>query len=176
MNRLATITALVLITSFANAQTVYKFVDKSGNLVYSDTPVEGAETIEIQRPIIVPSVPPQNAPANEDNDSASAGYSQLSITSPSHDAVFSNDTTPLVVTMALTPSLKSGHKFRLLVNGTAMGGTQTSGSFTLPSLDRGSYMLVGQVVDRNMHAVTESAAVQIHVRRHSALFKKSVTR
>lgn len=162
---------LSLTTAVANAQTVYKFVDKNGNLVFSDTPVSGAEAIDVQPASTVTMTPVKLPDAPAPTPVAPKGYQSVAITTPSQDAVFSNDPEPVLITGSSKPDLQPGHKYRFVINGQATR-TLPSASFSLTGPDRGAYTVVLEIVDSNLHAVAQSQPVTFHVRHHSKLFKK----
>jgi hypothetical protein len=162
---------LLSLPAVASAETVWKFTDRSGNVVFSDTPVEGAEPITIQRPLIIPAT---RAPLSSAPDPVKdLSYQRLDILTPTHDTVYSNEPTHVVVTGISEPYPHRGHLYRLTINGEPYGSPQDIPRFTIPPQDRGTYTLVLQIVDRNLHPVKSSAPVQIHVRKHSLLYKKS---
>lgn len=164
------IACLLLLSAPVTADTVWKFTDRSGNVVFSDTPVEGAEPITIQRPLIIPATrPPQpTIPAAVED----LGYKRLEILTPSNDTVYANEPTAVVITGLSDPIPHRGHRYRLTVNGEPYGSPQDTPRFTLPPPNRGSYALVLEIVDRNLTPVKRSTPVNIHVRKHSLLYKK----
>jgi hypothetical protein len=164
------IACLLLLSAPVKADTVWKFTDRSGNVVFSDTPVEGAEPINIQRPLIIPATrPPQATPPTAVED---LGYKRLEILTPSNDTVYANEPTAVVITGISEPYPHRGHFYRLTVNGEPFGSPQDTPRFTLPPQDRGTYTLVLQIVDRNLNPVKTSGPVLFHVRKHSVLYKK----
>jgi hypothetical protein len=169
--RACLIACLALLPVLCQAETVWKFTDRSGNVVFSDTPVEGAEPIKIQRPLVVPAVPvpkPEPRAAKEVTT-----YSRLEITSPSHDTVFNNDPSPIVVTGTSEPTPYSGHLYRLVLDGMPVDAPKGLPQFTLPPQERGTHTLVLEIVDFNLNPVARSAPIQFHVRKQSILYRKS---
>lgn len=167
---LALLLATTLPAPDADAQTVYKFVDKNGNLVYSDTPVAGSEVVEIKPVSTLPMAAPSKPQEIKQEPAVSRPY-HVVISTPSNDAVFSNDPEPVVITGSSDPSLRPTHDFRLNVNGET-GRPQKSPVFTLAHPERGSYTVMLEIVDSNLHVVAHSEAITFHVRHHSKLFKK----
>lgn len=162
---------LIFMASTANAQTVYKFVDKNGNAVFSDTPVAGAEAVNIQPAATIQMAPVQLPPAEKPAKNKAVPYERVVITTPSHDTVFSNDPAPVVVTGTSTPGLQGRDQYRFVFNGQATE-TLSKPQYSFNSEERGSYTAVLEIVDNNLQVKARSAPVTFHVRRHSKLFKK----
>lgn len=161
---------LLLAASLADAQTVYKFVDKHGNLVFSDTPVAGAEAVEVQ-PASTIKMAPVTLPPTQAPSPAVRSYESVSITTPSNETVFSNEPEPIILTGVSSPGLMAGDKYRFTINGQATAPL-TSPHYSFNSEERGSFTAVLQIVDSNLHVKAESSPVTFHVKRHSKLFKK----
>lgn len=169
---LASFSMMLLLTSpVIHAQTVYKYVDKHGNLVYSDTPVTGAEAVEVQPATTIQMAPVKLPDPTPKAQTAPTGYKKVTISTPSQDAVFSNDPMPVVITGSSEPRLLPGHAYRFSINGKT-SQTLSEPNYTLESPDRGSYTVVLEIVDRNLHPLAASTPVTFHVKHHSKLFKK----
>lgn len=163
--------ALLLTSPMLDAQTVYKYVDKHGNLVYSDTPVSGAEAVEVQPATTIQMAPVKLPAPHPKTPATPTDYRKVTISTPSQDAVFSNDPAPVVITGSSDPRLLPGHSYRFSINGKA-SETLTEPNYTLESPDRGSYTVVLEIVDRNLHSLAQSTPVTFHVKHHSKHFKK----
>lgn len=163
--------AVLLLSPITHAQTVYKYVDKHGNLVYSDTPVTGAEAVEVQPATTIQMAPVKLPDPTPKAPVAPTGYKRVTISTPSNDAVFSNDPAPVVITGSSDPRLMPGHAYRFSINGKA-SEPLTEPHYTLESPERGSYTAVLEIVDRNLHSLAQSAPITFHVKHHSKLFKK----
>ena len=165
--------ALLSFSITLSAQTVYKFVDKNGNVVFSDTPVDGAERVDVP-PTSIIKMAPVTLPQTEVKPAVIAGYDHVSITTPSQDAVFSNESGPIMITGSSSPELRADHRYRFSINGQPTPPSQQA-YYTLSSEARGSYTATLEIVDNNLHVVVTSAPVTFHVRRHSKLFTKPAT-
>lgn len=163
--------ALALAVDASEAQTVYKLVDKQGNIVFSDTPVTGAEAVEIQ-PTSTVTMAPVKLPAETAPDaSMPVGYQKVVINTPSNEAVFSNHPGPVIIAGSSTPPLKSGHKYRFLING-APTAPLAEPHYALEQAERGDYSVILEIVDSNLHAVAQSRSITFYMKKHSKLFKK----
>lgn len=162
---------LLFSAALVEAQTVYKFVDKHGNTVFSDTPVAGAEKVDVQ-PASTIQMTPVNMPARIDTKPAApAGYETVAITTPSNEAVFSNEPAPIVITGMSEPALQGGDKYRFTINGQPTAALNAP-HYSFNSEERGTYTAILEIVDSNLQVKAQSSPVTFHVKRHSKLFKK----
>ncbi|MEQ3697552.1 MAG: DUF4124 domain-containing protein [Pseudomonadales bacterium] len=165
---IATLCSLSAATASAD---IYKYRDANGNIVYSDTPVEGAERVDIvvynpatpgESPATIESTP--NNPHSTSSDEPIT-YS-LAITSPVHDSTVPMGQETLSVNLALTPSAPVDTTYRLLANGSPIAqGNQSS--FVLEQLYRGELVLTAEAIDTEGNVLATAVAVTVHVKRAS---------
>ncbi|WP_298635897.1 DUF4124 domain-containing protein [uncultured Umboniibacter sp.] len=168
---------LLLIVTFCTVSVatasadVYKYRDANGNVVYSDTPVEGAERVDVV--VHNPATPGESttaidSPTNDPHGSPSdepVAYN-LAITSPAHDSTVPMGQETLSVNLALTPSAPVDTTYRLLANGTPIAqGNQTN--FVLEQLYRGELVLTAEAIDTEGNVLATAIAVTVHVKRAS---------
>lgn len=170
--------ALLAGISPALQAAIYKTVDKQGNVVYTDVPPEdGGAAMNIDRGN---TYTPAEAPADEatqfDAMVEVTGYTELSITAPSHDQAVRENAGNLTVTVASAPALDPalGHQVQILLDGqkAATGGTRVS----LTNIDRGTHSLTARIIDANGEVLISSAPVTFHMLRYSRLMKKPAAR
>jgi hypothetical protein len=164
----------VLAAFAGQAAVIYKWTDSSGLVHYSDQPVPGAEKI-------VTSGSPNGgstssaAPGTAAGTSAQKpavpgiGYERFAITSPAPDQTFFGDET-IGVHLALVPDLKPDQSITWHLNGKELedqgsGATQ----FTLPHLDRGTYVIAATITDQKTGSSQTTDSVNFFVRQPSAL-------
>lgn len=162
---------LSLISATTHAATVYKKVDKDGNLIFSDTPMDDAEEMDVPpvptmkldkiRPPVTPSKPSEKEKTFQ--------YNKVTITAPAQDENFINNMGQVTVKVQIEPGLRKDHQVQLLLNGVKRAGPSASQSFSFSNMDRGAYSAVIQVVDSKGNVAAESAAVTFHVKRASRL-------
>lgn len=128
---------MVFITTPSEAK-IYRWKDKNGNWVYSDTPQKGAQQVKLNKPLVMPSTNTDILQA--DKTPKSISY-QANITSPSHEQTIRENTGTVYVTGHVTPSFHKGFTVQLFHNGTAVGTRQSSTSFVLKSLVRGEHKI-----------------------------------
>lgn len=168
MARLAFGLLLALPVLVAQAD-VYRYVDKSGNVVFTDSPKEGAEKVQT-RPVMTIPAPPRSALANGDGTTAPARKAAvreyaITLQSPPADAVYRRGEGEVPVALSINPSLGSGHRMEMLLDGKVWTGT----SIPLDEkMDRGAHTLTARVVDAKGEVVSASS-VTFHVQQSSEL-------
>ena len=163
--------ALSCVSLNLQAATVYKKVDEDGNIIFSDTPMDDSEVLD------VPPVPTmkldhgkrQLQPTSGSNKKTTFKYEGVTITKPAQDEHFINNQGMVTVTVQVSPALKDNHQLQLLLNGVKRAGPGAVASFSFSNLDRGSYSAIAQVVDNKGNVVISSEAVTFHVKRASRL-------
>ena len=169
---LALFMAVLLTTTSAWATTVYKKVDEQGNIIFSDTPMDDAQTLD------VPPVPtikldklrvPQSVERKDTKEKQGGSYTALTITAPQQDETFWNNAGSVNISVRATPPLQSHHRMQLLLNGEMRAGPSASDSFAFSNLFRGSYEATAQVVDNKGNILISSPPVTFHIKQSSKL-------
>lgn len=168
---LTTLIALSLAAPTLHAATVYKKVDENGNIIFSDSPMDDSEVMD------VPPVPtmkldkikvtPRAEPGKKDINAVK--YEALTITAPEQDATFWNNGGNVTISVQVKPALAENHRVQLLLNGEKRAGPSASTSFSLSNLFRGSYDAVAQVVDAKGNVLISSPAKTFHIKQTSRL-------
>lgn len=163
--------ALFLNTQYAHAQSnkIYTWVDENGVTVYSDKPKPGAKELALSTPII--GMQTQQVRKNSDQAKPDDKKTKISvrINSPKNEATIRDNNGELVVTGRIEPSLPSGAKIKLLLNGTQYGKSQASTVFRLSNLDRGEHHAQLIVVDKNGSEIAQSDAVTFYLHKVSVI-------
>lgn len=152
---------------------IYTCKDANGKTIYTDTPSQCANAEEIKEdalPALVPTkriaIPASNRstkPAEEKN-----AYKELVITSPANDSITRNNQGNLTVNFRVEPSLKSGDKFVITVNGKEVY-TGTSTITALKNVDRGTLSIGAKVIDADGSAKINATPVNVTLQRFSIL-------
>ncbi len=163
------------LTSISDAHAaIYKTTDAEGNVVFTDVPPkDDAKSVEItQGNSYRPEVATPAAEDEEDmaEDTPTAGYDKIAITSPAHDEALRENTGNISVSVALDPALNTaaGHRLQVLVDG-QIAGEAPSATVSLQNIDRGTHSLIAQVIDANNSVLASSSAVVVHLQRYSIL-------
>jgi hypothetical protein len=166
---------LATVAAFAgHAAVVYKWTDAAGVVHYSDQPEPGAEKIQTATDASKAAA----APARSTNPDAAApngepatfvlGYAQFAVASPTPDQTFFGDE-PITVNLAVSPALKQNHTLSWNLNGKELQDHANSGRFTLPTLERGTYVIAATVSDPETGESRSTENVTFFVRQPSLL-------
>lgn len=175
---------LLLFLSFPALAEIYRWVDESGNVVFSDEPHPQAEKIEVspstvytpddsirapapdQQPPLTLSPEPDTT--EQDSESPTTAY-ELRIIAPSGDENIWSNNGDLTVSMIVEPALdnEQGHKILLQLDGEAVSEPRTSTTFQLNNLNRGIHSLEAMVVDDNGNTFASSPVVNFQLHRTS---------
>ena len=149
--RLIILIGLLLLTTQSLA-TVYRWVDDTGKVHYSDEPKNNAEVVElnentqnnitINTPTKIITAPTKQTLINY----------QISITSPREEATIRDNNGEFTVSVNVSPQLPRDVLLTLLVDGVITVPPQTSNEFQLTGINRGQHSIV-------VNAVTQSGKV-----------------
>jgi len=152
------------------AVTVYKQVDKEGNVTFTDQPAEDAETEQVEiQPINVHSFP--KAPPPEPKSQAPEkqfSYKTLNIVAPKNEDTL-RDPGDILIRAELNPNLRSGHQVRFTDNGEPLNEPSRKLSLQLFNLYRGTHNLQAEVVNRKGEVLISSPVVTLYVHRNSII-------
>jgi len=171
--RLLGLTLLLLVLPPAAGADVYRWVDDSGVVHYSDEPRGDAERIELPEPptVQLPSPAPQGARTDEaEADAADEApeYRRLAITSPGQEQTIQSAPGEVPVRIALEPRLREGHRIALLLDGEPVAQSPVDRlQLTLAPVDRGTHTLRARVVDGQDRVLARSRPVTFYLHRPS---------
>jgi hypothetical protein len=145
---------LGLLAAVAANADVWRWVDENGVVHFSDTPVEGAEQVDVsaskrstgsrvynRQPEVL-----DNEPEEEPGDAETVGYENASITAPKAEETLWNIEGVLNASLALSPPLQAGHQVRVYLDGSPQM-TVRSTSFTIDGVYRGVHNIQAEVLD-----------------------------
>lgn len=155
----------------AQAQEIYRWVDKDGVVHYSDQPgVPGAERVILvnpntyeQEPSDLGAYAQSGEPAEEPEETP---YTSLAIVQPAPDQVFFGADATVTVAVDLGGTLRPDHTLVFFVNGNRRVADAGAG-LTLTGLERGTYFLRASVLDQAGNPVITSQQISFHVRQPS---------
>lgn len=171
MRNLLLITMLLLVP-VALAGT-YKWVDKDGNVHYSDKPVEGAEAVELPEPMVfdAPQVQPRasrQGDEGEEKKPEQPGYTDFNFISPKDDQVFWATGGEVPVQLGIKPGLRPGHRVLLYFDGELTEESPMAGlGTTLTDAFRGAHTVRAVVVNPAGDEIAIAGPVTFHVKQHS---------
>ncbi len=148
------------------SSAVYKYIDENGRIAYSDTPVDGAETMKMQRaPTPAPDEVVEEKAASRDGDASDdAGkYKSLQVLNPTPGKVVNNSAGSVQIILLPTPALSESHEIIINVDGKDMTRGR-SAALNLTNVNLGSHSVTGRIVDKDGYVVIESDTVTFHLR------------
>jgi hypothetical protein len=162
---------LVLVACQANAE-IYKSINADGEVVYSDTPSKGAETVKMPAlPTYTPPPVPASSYSPAQTEEKKDYYKTFAFISPVNEETVRNNLGILNIEAKLTPVLQGrlGHRVQFYLNGEPYGEPVGKTSLTISNLDRGEYTLSAAVVDSAGAAQITTDDVVVYMKRHSIL-------
>ncbi|HET7756911.1 MAG TPA: DUF4124 domain-containing protein [Steroidobacteraceae bacterium] len=154
------------------ATTVYKWVDDSGEVHYSDQPHPNAQKLEISgvqtyRALGAGANP---AAAPRPIERAAPGYYQgCAIAQPASEQTLEN-TDSVAVSVRTDPAPRPGDQIFLLLDGKPVnGGSATGAHFSISAVDRGRHTLQAQVRGNEGEVLCASPSVTFYVHQPSIL-------
>ncbi len=158
-----------LIAAPAHAE-IYRWVDKDGNVHFTDQAREGAKAVELNEATVFPGMKPA-APAAvgpespADRQSAEADYERFVITSPANEVNIWTGEGRVEVDVDLVPALREGHRLVLNVNGSPVSDGFSGGRLVLNNVERGTHRLVAEIRDGSGVVLRRSEPVLFHLKR-----------
>ena len=178
--------------SVAHAE-VYRWVDATGRVVYGDNPPKksGAKAVDLPTLTIADGYAPKvtapepavtSSPAPAEAAPASGGvppeaaeeataYSEFKITSPTADETVRSNTGSVDVSVALTPSLKSGDGIVWYVD-SKQAGSGVTPTVTLNDLTVGTHRVFAVLNDAAGNIIQNTETITFNMLRQTALPKR----
>lgn len=172
MRRLASF-LLIGFALTAGAAEIWRWTDANGTVHYSDSPVPGAERVDVH--VTRPATPAQPAPPPTYSSSATEPapdaprYTRCAIAQPANDSTL-QFSEAVNVSLAIEPALQDGHDVQVFLNGAAYAEWPSASiTHSLGMLPRGSYTLAVRIVDSSGTVRCTGPVSNFHVRQPSLL-------
>lgn len=143
---------------------IYRWTDEDGNVHFTDKPKQGATTVKLPK-MQEYSAPEEKREQPPNSTAGSVDYEEVVISQPDDNATIRNNQGFVAIMVHTKPELGDGDKLQLKLNGRNVGEPQTSPSFALKNLERGSYNISVDIVNRNGDVVLSSSQKTIHMHR-----------
>lgn len=162
---------LMMICLCSQAEEIYKTVDENGKVIYTDTPLEQGEKVEMKETNTLPPPPylPKRASGNEGQEEQ-LNY-VLYIQSPAEGTKVGPEQTSISVEVSLNRGLEDSHFLQLFINGEAHGSPTKASSLVAQNLFRGQRSLVAVVIDDQGNWLASSPPVTVFVIRPNSKAK-----
>jgi len=149
--------------------TIYKWVDKNGQIHFTDQPVEGATVVKLndntrnQVKVVVP----KQTSVSSSNTPATAPHTQYHarISYPREEETIRNNEGNIALTVQLTPKPNVEPLFHLFMDGQPQGKAQKKSNFTLLNVDRGEHTFVVHVMAADGEQLTSTPPRKIFLHR-----------
>jgi hypothetical protein len=162
----------LLLVCFSATAGIYKWVDENGKVHYSDTEVEGAEQVELPKPVTYTPTTRDSSSADADKnaeqkekDKEVPGYTEMKITQPAMNETIRNNSGTVEVIIQLTPGLMPEHTITVYLDGKELLKGKTETTFTLQGISRGSHTLRASVFDKNGVSLISASSVIFHLKK-----------
>lgn len=157
---------LLLLFAQVNSAQVYKAVTPTGEVIYSDSPSENAEPIELNSNLVIePLGAAQLKPVNSNQSKRSDIDYQLRILSPQPEQTIRTNIGQLLIRADLTP-VASG-RFKLHLNEREI--VQKQPLFQLDNLDRGEYQFYIEYIGNSGKILASTKQQTFYLHKASAL-------
>ncbi|MBB3167150.1 DUF4124 domain-containing protein [Simiduia aestuariiviva] len=169
MKFLISLVLSLLLCSAAHAQ-IYKTTDENGRVIFTDTPSDKAESVELRETNVAPSISGHSEgdagalPKRPAIKAAQSAY-ELFITSPAPNTHLTPGDRSLTVSFEASRALKPGLRYQVLSNGEPLGRSGTETSITVNEIHRGEHQISVIVFDQNQAVLAESPPVTVFVQR-----------
>lgn len=157
---------MLLLAGSAHAE-IYKSINAAGEVVYSDTRTQGAETMKMPAlPTYTP--PPITSYTTRNAESLQAAeYEDVVFLKPEDDATVRNNQGIIHTELKLTPALRGNHRVQFYLDGEAYGEPGRSIRTTMRDVDRGEHTLTASVLDANGDSLISADPVIVHLHRET---------
>ncbi|MGB1263821.1 MAG: DUF4124 domain-containing protein [Cognaticolwellia sp.] len=150
---------------FSASTKVYVWRNELGVLVFSDSPMPGAEVVDVKEPNAVKSSVDTSVldikPKVIDNN-----Y-QLDIVQPEHNATIRDNTGSVYVSGRIKPIFKRGLAIQLYLDDKPYEKPQTHSMFVLRNIDRGEHQIKMSLLDDKGKVIATSSPVTFYMHRMS---------
>ncbi|NND55533.1 MAG: DUF4124 domain-containing protein [Gammaproteobacteria bacterium] len=160
----------VLIAVFAAspvlADEIYRWVDSTGQVHYSDVPRDGAEQVELNpaQTFSAPAIPRATSTQTTAED-ATGSYTELSIDSPSQEETIWNTGGVITVQVSAEPGLREGHSISIYYDGTELKKGPQSTVVRLSEVFRGEHKITADIKDAAGKVLTRAEPVTFFYRQ-----------
>jgi len=179
--KLLSVLLCILFNSSNALAQMYKWVDKEGNISYSDQPpFKGAEQLDAPALTTMPATaipkksPAKAEPEEEDDKKEVTKYTELKITSPQNDATIRDNSGNFSIAFSAKPALDSnfGHYFSVSMDGKVIKNKLTSGSASFSNIDRGTHKISVSVKNKSGKTLLKSKSVTVYLHRQVVIRKQ----
>ncbi len=157
---------LMLFCFSANAE-IYKWVDKNGNVHFSDSETDGAQPVELPKGNIYTPPETSEVPERVEEKKQISGYTNMAIVQPELNATIRSNIGDVSVSIDLAPGLRPGDSITLYMDGKELLKNKTETTFDLSGINRGSHTLRAAVIGADGAELISSKSTIFHLHKVS---------
>ena len=149
--------------------TIYKHVNKQGNMAFSDRPQAGAveEKLTSSQSFSWPAKLKKTLKEQAKIlDGKQHVVSKIKITSPSEDQYVRSNHGVLSVSVKIQPEIKKEERLQVFLDGKAFGDSQIKEQFNLSGIFRGKHTLQVRLSDNKSYEIAKSNTVSFYMHRN----------
>ncbi len=164
-----------VLISFSSAtlaeETIYKSVDKQGNVSFSGQPQAGAKKMSIP-PVQGFQMPTGNQSSTTaetismNNKIPAITYENIAIIQPQNKQTIWSNAGDITVIVSVTPPISNGDSVILRIDGNKVAESKTQTIFQLKNVDRGTHQLQASI-EANGKAIAFSDTITIFIKQAS---------
>jgi len=164
--------AVILTATPALADQIYRWVDSSGQVHYSDVPRDGAEQVDIA-PTQTFAAPKRvarssSSPASADATDEPAGYDAFVIVSPSQEETIWNTGGAMTVAVNASPALQQGHSVSIYLDGSPVSKAPRATQTQLSEVVRGEHRITAEIRDASDRVIKTAEPVTFFYQQTSS--------
>ena len=169
--------AVWLLGSAAQAVPVYRWVDETGQVNYSDRPGPGAVLIELSAG--APSLdagfssPPPRQPAMDPRTTVATGYETLAVLQPASGETLWGTGGQVEIAIGISPDLQPRHRLALYLDGELADSPIHATRFAIEAVPRGEHTVQAVILDEADRELLRSAPVTFHVQQTSIHYPRN---
>lgn len=151
---------------------IYKWVDSSGAVHYSDTPTRDAKEIKLSDPTVYTPVSGNSVNGGAPTSTKSTKpvkYSSFVIVAPANNEMVQANGGSVTIRFQTEPALQAGHYIQVVLDGRIQDQHATGPQIQLNNLTRGAHMIHASIHDAAGRLVSRSNIVQFFVRQTSVI-------
>ncbi len=157
---------LILLIPLITHADIFKWTDANGVVHYSDTPREGASTVQLPPEQTFSGGQNARPPSNNSQPPAATGYTSVRITNPTDNYTYvNNEQGQMTVSVDIQPVLQGTDKMQVLLDGRPVGDPQAGSNLGINNVERGQHTVQVQVVGANNTVLATSNTVTFNMQR-----------
>ena len=150
----------------ALAEEIYRWVDSSGQVHFSDVPRDGAEQVELNpAQTFSAAAATRSAPPPAVTDEPAPGYAGLTIVSPTEEETIWNTGGVITISVSPDPGLMEGHSVSIYFNGNEVEKPPQATSAQLSEVFRGEHKITADIRDASGKVLKQAEPVTFFYRQ-----------